>query len=84
MIGMENNVTTTAGILLGVPAGSMLCEYSSAAFTTDLYSIDMTPTVGAIIAAGFFTALFVLAAQFATYKRIQKLDFLQALKNRVE
>jgi putative ABC transport system permease protein len=79
---MENDVTTAVGILAGVPLGSALCRYSSAVFTTNLYSIDMTPTIRAIVLAGFFTGLFILSAQFATYKRIQKMDFMQVLKNR--
>lgn len=82
IIRMENDVTTAVGILAGVPLGSALCRYSSAVFTTNLYSIDMTPTIRAIVLAGFFTGLFILSAQFATYKRIQKMDFMQVLKNR--
>jgi putative ABC transport system permease protein len=56
--------------------------YSSAAFSTDIYTIDMSPTLKAMIMAGISTMGFVLLAQFATYRKIQKLDFLQALKNR--
>ncbi len=82
MIVRENNIIMILGILLGIPVGKMFSEYSSAAFSTDIYTIDMTPTWNALIMAGVYTIGFVLLAQLATYRKIQKLDFLQALKNR--
>lgn len=82
MIVRENNIITVMGILLGIPLGYLLSDYSSAAFSTDIYSVDMSPTSKALIMAAVFTAVFVFLAQLATYRKIQKLDFLQALKNR--
>lgn len=82
MILRENNIITILGILLGIPVGKAMSEYSSAAFSTKLYSIDMAPNLEAMIMAAVYTAAFVILAQLATYRKIQKLDFLQALKNR--
>lgn len=82
MILKENNIITFLGILLGIPVGKVMSAYSSKAFSTDLYSIDMSLTLNALILAGVYTVIFVLLAQLATYRKIQKLDFLQALKNR--
>lgn len=82
MILRENNIIMILGILLGIPVGNLMSEYSSAAFSTDIYSLDMSPTLNALIMAGVYTVGFVLLAQLATYRKIQKLDFLQALKNR--
>ncbi len=82
MIVRENNFIMIVGILLGIPIGKLMAEYSSTAFSTDLYSIDMSPNLNALIMAGIYTIGFVLLAQLATYRKIQKLDFLQALKNR--
>jgi putative ABC transport system permease protein len=82
MIVRENNVITVLGILLGIPAGNALARTSSEAFSNDIYTIDMSPTLGALIMAGIYTVGFVLLAQLATYRKIKKLDFLQALKNR--
>lgn len=79
MIRKENNIITVAGII-GIPIGELFCRYSSAIFTTDLYSIDMTPTLGTLIWACIFTVGFVVLAQLATYRKIRGLDFLQALK----
>lgn len=82
MIRKENNIITAAGILVGIPLGDMFCRYSSSVYSTDIYTIDMTPTIGTAIWAGVFTIAFVILAQLATYRKIRKLDFLQALKNR--
>lgn len=82
MIRRENNMITVAGIVAGIPLGVMLCKYSEEVFSTDLYSLDMMPTFETAIWAGAFTVGFVLLAQLATYRKIRKLDFLQALKNR--
>jgi putative ABC transport system permease protein len=82
MIVRENNLMTIMGILFGIPVGRMMAAYSSQAFNTDIYTIDMTPTLNATIMAGLYTVGFILLAQLATYRKIQKLDFLQALKNR--
>ncbi len=82
MIVRENNVIMIFGLLLGIPVGNIMAEYSSAAFSSDLYTLDMSPTVNALIMAGIYTIGFVLLAQLATYRKIRKLDFLQALKNR--
>lgn len=82
MIIKENNIIMAAGILLGIPVGEMMAKYSSTAFSTDLYSIDMSPTFFAGVMAVVYTVGFIIIAQLATYRRIRKLDFLQALKNR--
>lgn len=82
MIRRENNIITVAGILAGIPVGWMFCKYSSEVFSTDIYSLDMMPTLGTAVWTGVFTIGFVLLAQLATYRKIRKLDFLQALKNR--
>ena len=82
MILRENNIIAILGILFGIPVGKLMAEYSSAAFRTKLYSIDMSPNGEAMVMAAVYTAVFVILAQLATYRKIQKLDFLQALKNR--
>ena len=82
MIVRENGIIMILGILFGIPAGKIMSVYSSQAFSTDLYSIEMNPTISAMAAACIYTMGFVLLAQLATYWKIRKLDFLQALKNR--
>ena len=82
MILRENNLIMLAGILAGIPVGKLFTEYSTAVFSTKLYTIDMTPTLSAAVMACVFTMGFVLLAQLATYRKINRLDFLQALKSR--
>ena len=82
MILRENNLIAIAGIFLGIPVGKLFSEYSTAVFSTKLYTIDMTPTLAAACMACVYTMGFVLLAQLATYRKINRLDFLQALKNR--
>lgn len=82
MIRRENNIITVAGIAVGIPLGKMFSRYSSIAFTTDIYTLDMSPGLREGVWAGVFTLVCVLFAQLATYRKIHRLDFLQALKNR--
>ncbi len=82
MIVKENNWLCLMGILLGIPVSRVMAFYSSSAFSTDLYRVELRLSFGALAAAAACTIFFVLLAQLATYHKIQKLDFLQALKNR--
>ena len=82
MIVRENNILVILGIGFGIPLGFLMSEYSAAAFSTDIYTVDMTPTLTALVYAGIYTIVCFFLAQLATYRKIQKLDFLQALKNR--
>jgi len=82
MILRENIIITLVGIVLGIPVGKLFTEYSTQAFTTKMYSLEIDPTLSAAVSAGFFTVVFVVLAQMATYRRIRGLDFLKALKSR--
>ncbi|NCB42473.1 MAG: FtsX-like permease family protein [Clostridia bacterium] len=82
MIVAENIMISIVGFIVGLPLGYGLSAYSSVIFTTDLYTLYMSPTTFSILVSLLLTILFVLIAQFATYEKIRKLDFLQALKNR--
>jgi putative ABC transport system permease protein len=82
MLLKENNILLVVGIIIGIPVGTILSAYSGAAFSTDIYSIAMTPTIGAFVLSTIYTIIFVLIAQLATYRKVQSLDFLKALKSR--
>lgn len=82
LILKENNILLGVGILLGIPVGRWFSYYSSEAFTTDIYHLDLSPSLHAYVLATIYTILFILLAQLATYRKIQKLDFLKALKSR--
>ena len=83
LILKENNVITVIGILIGIPVGTAMLSYATLAFSTENYSLNMEPTNSSIIYSAIVTILFVLLAQAATYKKIKKLDFLEALKTRI-
>ena len=83
LILKENNVITLIGILLGIPVGAAMLHYSSRSFSTEAYTIKMEPTVPAMIYAAMATIFFIVLAQGATFRKIKKLDFMQALKSRV-
>lgn len=82
MILKENNILLVAGILLGIPIGTLFAAYSGAALSTDIYSFEMVPTFWAFVLSTVYTILFVTIAQLATYRKVQSLDFLRALKSR--
>ncbi len=82
MILSENILISIAGILAGLPLGYLMTAYSSKAFSSELYTLYLVPTPAAALQSLIYTILFLLVAQFATYEKIRKLDFLQALKNR--
>lgn len=83
LILKENNIIMVIGILLGIPVGTAMLGYATYAFSTENYSLKMEPTSASLFYAGMTTILFILLAQVATYRRIKKLDFLQALKTRI-
>jgi len=82
MILYENTYISIIGMLVGVPLGKLMILYSMRAFQSDLYSIVIQPNPFAYLTAIIFTAICIFFAQIATYRKITKLEFLQALKNR--
>ena len=83
MILNENNILLVAGIIVGIPLGMFFQSTMSTIMSTDLYTFDMKAGPASIVAATLLTALFVFFAQFATYRKIRRLDLLAALKNRM-
>jgi putative ABC transport system permease protein len=83
MIVNENTLIMIAGILVGIPLGISLLSTFSAAYNTDMFTINMEASPQAAVMAAALTALFVIFAQAATYRKLSKLDLLSALKNRM-
>ena len=83
MILNENNLLMLAGIAAGIPIGISFLLSMSEIMNTDMYTFKMTANLQAVVAAAGLTALFVFFAQFATYRKIKRLDLLAALKNRM-
>ena len=83
MLIRENMIMSVIGIVFGIPIGLWLVNYMGVSFTTDLYTMKEPVTVSGIGMSIILTIIFIILAQLMTYVKIHKLDFMQALKNRV-
>jgi putative ABC transport system permease protein len=78
----ENNVISAAGIALGIPLANLFLRYSSEIFSTEQYTMHLRASPANYLQGMLLTVCFIVAAQIATYRKIQKLDFMAALKSR--
>jgi putative ABC transport system permease protein len=78
----ENNVISVAGFLAGIPLANVFLRYSSEVFSTEQYTMHLSAGLWNYLQGMIATVLFIVLAQAATYIKIQKLDFMAALKNR--
>ncbi len=83
IVTKENAVMTVFGIFLGMPLGKSMIFSLETMFSTEIYTIEMIPTLSDYAVAAVLTMAFVVIAQLATYKKINSLDFIEALKNRI-
>lgn len=79
----ENLLVTVLGVIAGIPMGWQMVVITVRFYSNELYTFAAVLEPGSFIQAGILTLLFVILAQGATYTRIRKLDFIEALKNRV-
>lgn len=79
----ENLLLSAAGLLLGLPLGRLLIWLMEVNFTTDLYTLTEPISATTIFLTLICSIAFVLAAQLITYRRIKRMDFIQALKTRI-
>lgn len=83
MIVRENIVMAIIGIIIGIPMGASMIDMMMASFSSELYTLKIASNPMVYVYTGLVTLFFVLVAQFATYEKIHKLDFIDALKSRV-
>ena len=83
LLAGENLLLAALGLLLGVPLGWGLVKLMGLSFTTDLYTLTEPVSLTSLLLALGSTLLFVLLAQLITYRRIQRMDFIQALTTRI-
>lgn len=79
----ENMIIMIAGIIIAIPLGNMMGEGMANLYSNEIYTMEVINDTKVYLLACFFTIVFVLLAQGATYIKINKLNFLQSLKNRV-
>lgn len=79
----ENLFITIIGIFIGIFASKRLSEVIVKSFSTEFYTLS-----GEILLSSYFkgiglTVIFILIAQLAAFYRINKLNFIDALKERI-
>lgn len=83
LLAGENMLLAASGLFLGLPLGWGLVKLMGQSFTTDLYTLTEPVSLTSLLLALGSTLLFVLLAQLITYRRIQRMDFIQALATRI-
>jgi len=78
----ENFLMSIVGVIYGIPLGLLLIEGMRSIFITELYTFDGPVTIMNIIYSIIYTFFCLFIAQLSTYRKIHKLDFIEALKNR--
>ncbi|WP_069649911.1 ABC transporter permease [Caloranaerobacter ferrireducens] len=83
MLSRENRVMTILGIIIGLPIGQYMIRMLEEVYSTEMYTMDVQTSLLTYIGAILLTMLFVTLAQLFTLRKINRLDFIEALKNRI-
>ncbi len=83
MLIKENMIMSVIGIIIGIPLGLYLVDYMGKSFSTDIYTMTEPVSNTSIVISVVLTVMFLIFAQLMTYAKIHRLDFMQALKNRI-
>jgi len=83
MVSRENGLLSVLGILFGVPLGYGMCAGIISAISMDMVGIPLIINTSTYFTTAFATIVFIGIAQLATVRKIYKIDFLEALKNRI-
>lgn len=83
MVTRENGLMTFLGILLGIPLGYAMCVGMVSSLAMDMITIPVIMEPSSYVITAIATIIFVTIAQLATIRKIYKLNFMEALKNRI-
>jgi putative ABC transport system permease protein len=83
LITRENLVLAVAGIAVGIPLSMGFMGMLKDAFSNEMYTFGSQIRFDAFLYATITVIGFVMVSLLATYEKIQKLDFIEALKARV-
>ncbi|QUH27211.1 FtsX-like permease family protein [Serpentinicella alkaliphila] len=83
MVSRENGFMSILGILLGIPVGYVMCGGIVSSISVDMIGIPLIIEPKTYVITAIATLVFVTTAQLATIRKIYKINFLDALKNRV-
>lgn len=83
MVTRENSIMGIFGILLGVPLGYSMCKSMIDSLKMEMLTIPLIIENSSYIITAIATIIFIAIAQLATVRKIHRLNFLDALKNRI-
>ncbi|SNS50669.1 putative ABC transport system permease protein [Anaerovirgula multivorans] len=83
MVTRENGLMTFLGILLGMPLGYAMSVGMVSSLAMDMITIPVIINPSSYVITAIATMFFVTIAQLATIRKIYKLNFMDALKNRI-
>ncbi|MCT4632359.1 MAG: ABC transporter permease [Firmicutes bacterium] len=78
----ENILVTFFGIAIGIPISNMMVIGIANAVSSELFVLNREIDTMIYVNSAFITIGFVIFALFFTRRKLKKLDFMQALKNR--
>jgi len=78
----ESTLLSLLGVVLGIPAGIGLCLLMVEAYDTELYRLPFHIDRESYAMAVLLSLVFVLLANLATWRRLNKLDLMEVLKER--
>jgi putative ABC transport system permease protein len=83
MITRETLLISIFGIILGIPMGQAMLGSMYNSFNNDLYTLAFIARPASHVKTAVLTSIFVGISIFATYEKIHRLNFIDALKNRM-
>lgn len=83
LILKENGIIAVIGIAAGIPLGWYLIQAVAVFYSSELYTLKADYSPETFVLTAGITLLFVILSQGAAYERIRRLDFIEALKNRI-
>ena len=78
----ENVLLAAAGVVLGIPLGTLLCRWLVTAYETDIYRLPFYLSRGTFVITAVGIGVFVFIANLASRRRIAQLDMVEVLKVR--
>lgn len=79
----ENIIIALVGVMIGVPMAMSMGKSMAVMYSNEIYTMEPTQNSLVYVFSGICTFVFVFLSQLATYIKVKKLDFLQALKSRI-
>ncbi|PKM93485.1 MAG: peptide ABC transporter permease [Firmicutes bacterium HGW-Firmicutes-1] len=83
MVSRENGLMAFFGILIGMPLGYSMCKGMISSLAMEMVTIPLIIENSSYVVTAIATLSFVVIAQLATIRKIYRLNFLDALKNRI-